>query len=90
VSSSKARTCIQIYDKLVFYSVISNYRTAYALGLIKKTRTVSDTLVLAGLEKLTNVLSFKSGLFGEDFEFIPDVLLIVRDPVLDVGFRFEE
>jgi len=23
-----------------FYSVISNYRTAYTLGLIKKTRTV--------------------------------------------------
>jgi len=78
------------YDKLVFYNVISNYRTVYSLDLIKKTHTVSETLLLVGLEKLTNVLSFKSGLFGEDFEFIADVFLAVLDPVLDVGFWFEE
>ncbi len=83
-------TLLELYDKHVFYSVISNYWTAYSLGLIKKTRTVSETLLLAGLEKLTNVLSFKSGLFGEDFEFIMDVFLVVLDPVLDVGFWFEE
>jgi len=31
------------YDKLLFYSVISNYLSLYLLGLIKKTRTVLDT-----------------------------------------------
>jgi len=46
--------------------------------------------LLAEQEKLTNVLSFDSGLFGEDFEFIVDIFLIVQDPVLDVGFQLEE
>ncbi len=46
------------YDKLLFYSVISNYLSAYKLGLIKKTRTVwivdagkIDLLSVTGMEK---------------------------------------
>jgi len=57
---------LSIYDKLFFYSVISNYQTAYTLGLIKKTCTILETDLLAGHEKLSNVLSFDSGLFGKD------------------------
>jgi len=56
-----------IYDKLLFYSVISNYLTVFALGLIRKTRTVTETELLTGLKKLTYVLCVDSDLFGEDF-----------------------
>jgi len=38
------------YDKLLFYSVISNYRASWLLGKIKKTRTVSDRGNLSRLE----------------------------------------
>ena len=71
-----------IYEKLVFYSVISNYRTAYSLGLIKKTCTVSGTDVLTGWKKMSNVLTVGLGLFCKDFEFVADVILVVSDPVL--------
>ncbi len=55
------------YDKLLFYSVISSYLAACILGLIKKTRTVAESDVLPGWEKLTDVLCVDFGLFGEDF-----------------------
>jgi len=79
---------IEYYEKLVFYSVISNYRTAYSLGLIKKTRTVSGTDVLTGWKKLSNVLAVGSDLFSKDFEFVTDIVLIVGDPVLYVLLWF--
>jgi len=55
------------FDKLLFYSVISNYRTSWLLGLIKKTRTVAGTNLLSGWKKLANVLGFKTRLLVEDF-----------------------
>jgi len=30
-----------VFDKILFYSVISSYRTKWELSIIKKTRTVS-------------------------------------------------
>ncbi len=59
----------RIYLKLVFYSVISNYRTLSKLGLIKKTGTGAGEGLLPGGEELPNVLGVGSVLFGYDFEF---------------------
>ena len=53
-----------VYDKLVFYSVISNYRTLSKLGLIKKTGTGLGRGLLMGGEELMNVLGVGALLLG--------------------------
>jgi len=60
---------LEYYLKLVFYSVISNYRTLSKLGLIKKTGTGAVEGSLLSGEELTNVLGVGPALLGYDFEF---------------------
>jgi len=44
--------------------------------------------VLIRLEKVTNVLSVSTLLFGNGLQFNSDIILAVLDPMLDVWFRF--
>jgi len=49
-----------IFDKLLFYSVISSYRTKWELSIIKKTRTVSGRGGLSGGKEIPDILSIES------------------------------
>jgi len=51
---------------------------------------LQETGWLSGWKKLSNILTVGSGLFGKDFEFMADVVLIVHNPVLYVRFRFSD
>ena len=75
---------IIIYLKLVFYSVISNYRTLSKLGLIKKTGTGAVEGSLPSGEELTNVLGVGPALLGYDFEFGLYVGFCMQNPLFDV------
>jgi len=81
ISSPNAIQLFDIYWKLVFYSVISNYRTKWGQGLIKKTGTVAGESLLPGWEKKTDVLIVGALLFGDYLEFGSDVVLCVSNPI---------
>jgi len=77
-----------IYLKLLFYSVISNYWTACELGLIKKTGTVAVKGLLMDWKKNSDVLGLNLLLFSQDFEFGLYIQFGLLYPSLDVLFGF--
>jgi len=77
-----------ILDKLVFYSVITSYRTRWGLGKIKKTRTVLVRGRLSQWEKVPDVLGVESVLLVQYFKFSSNIIFAVCNPGLDILFRF--
>ena len=67
-------------DKILFYSVISSYRTKWELSIIKKTGTVSGRVGLSGGKEIPNILGVESLLLLQDFEFVSNVVFTVGDP----------